>query len=79
MPDYCKCIEIECVERHGCGRYLMKPGCRQSFFMGSPRNSDGTCDYYLPSSKVPFACSLPSVADEKNKIWYDKDKGNTPT
>lgn len=47
MPDISMCKFEECGKKQTCYRYIAKPSeYRQSYFMGMPPHTDGTCDFY---------------------------------
>ena len=47
MADITMCMDMSCSEKLSCYRYNAPANPhRQSYFAKSPRNSEGTCDYY---------------------------------
>ena len=49
MPDISMCHDKTCTKRKDCYRYRAQANeFRQSYFMGSPKNEDGSCDHHCP-------------------------------
>lgn len=48
MPDITMCKDNNCLYKEGCYRYMAEPNkFRQSYFSESPREEDGSCNYYV--------------------------------
>lgn len=47
MADITMCMDMSCSEKLSCYRYTAPANpYRQTYFVKSPRNTEGTCDYY---------------------------------
>lgn len=54
MADICMCLDSKCPKYETCYRAQAPVNqWRQSYFMVSPRLTDGTCQYYSPISSSP--------------------------
>jgi len=49
VPDISMCANRTCSQSSQCYRFRAVPNeYRQSYFMGSPANADGTCNHFWP-------------------------------
>ena len=47
MADITMCMDMSCSEKLSCYRYsAVANPYRQAYFVKSPRNTEGTCEYY---------------------------------
>lgn len=47
MPDISMCNGDKCTIKETCYRFKAIPSEMQSYFINSPVNDDGTCDYFM--------------------------------
>ena len=46
MPDITMCKDHYCKLKETCYRYIADPSYYQSYFVGSPKDKDGSCKHH---------------------------------
>lgn len=70
MADITKCQDHNCHNKDNCYRYTAPTSSYQSFFMRSPRESDG-CDYFVQNNQS-------KVSDKEISGFWGVDRPLAP-
>lgn len=61
MTDITKCSGDSCPLKENCFRYKAKDSCWQSYFVGTPIDENGKCEYFWSFNNLDFV----------QRVWND--------